>query len=534
MQDVLSSLPAPDSFQFNKARKNGHDTITLFLGNRPNPNGSTSQAWARIVSFSEGKDLRPPLLFYDQVFDGARTVQYPRSASSLLRKATKLFPPFCFLQYDPIDKEANVREMLSAIILYLAAATEVDASAWHWDNFGDSLIQALRYIDSRGAFHEWRHQQKLVAFTESNRVKASADVQKEMPSKSNVDQSSDSATEEPLTVSTTNNNQYLGGTVRSRGSDVTIRPNTSLERLQRELGDRKFKMLDKIPPKPMIISRHNVAGSLFPFRMLIGSAAYQETGEVINVYAYIDHEGGKTSMIFMSHDMANLEQIYDVNDMRDGVNLVQPLEYLNNLKKESYKDDAKSARTAKLRSLISYYFFIAENKGLIGNPRVDINEGFCKRLCAVCKELGMENWGGADNGDGEDDQDDHHDAPTERTTFQDTGQYLVVTKESNDEISSRLADGVSMDITKFRPNIVVSGAPAAHDEDYWAETVFPGGVKMKFGGTCWRCQAITVDYRTGKEAEDDSGLVWEKLAKDRRIDKVGNMDRCLGSIFTHP
>lgn len=109
--------------------------------------------------------------------------------------------------------------------------------------------------------------------------------------------------------------------------------------------------------------------------------------------------------------------------------------------------------------------------------------------------------------------------PTERITFQDIGQYLVVTKESNDEVSSRLADGISMDITKFRPNIVVSGAPAAYDEDYWAEMVFPGGVKMKFGSTCWRCQAITVDYKTGKKAEDDSGAVWKKLAKDRRVDK---------------
>ncbi|KAJ4991648.1 mosc domain-containing protein [Stagonosporopsis vannaccii] len=110
-------------------------------------------------------------------------------------------------------------------------------------------------------------------------------------------------------------------------------------------------------------------------------------------------------------------------------------------------------------------------------------------------------------------------APTERITFQDIGQYLVITKESNDEVSSRLADGMEMDITKFRPNIIVSGAPKAYDEDYWAEMVLPSGIKMKFGGTCWRCQAITVDYKTGKKAEDDSGMVWKKLAEDRRVDR---------------
>jgi hypothetical protein len=42
-------------------------------------------------------------------------------------------------------------------------------------------------------------------------------------------------------------------------------------------------------------------------------------------------------------------------------------------------------------------------------------------------------------------------APIELITFRDIDQYLVVTKESNDEVSSCLADGVSMDITKFRP-----------------------------------------------------------------------------------
>lgn len=44
-------------------------------------------------------------------------------------------------------------------------------------------------------------------------------------------------------------------------------------------------------------------------------------------------------------------------------------------------------------------------------------------------------------------------APTELITFRDIDQYLVVvTKESNGEVSSCLADGVSIDITKFRPS----------------------------------------------------------------------------------
>jgi uncharacterized protein YcbX len=76
-----------------------------------------------------------------------------------------------------------------------------------------------------------------------------------------------------------------------------------------------------------------------------------------------------------------------------------------------------------------------------------------------------------------------------------------------------------MDIHKFRPNIIVSGSPAAYDEDFWAQLVFPGNLKMDFGGTCWRCQAITNDLKTGKKAEGVEGEVWKRLNKDRRVDK---------------
>ena len=76
-----------------------------------------------------------------------------------------------------------------------------------------------------------------------------------------------------------------------------------------------------------------------------------------------------------------------------------------------------------------------------------------------------------------------------------------------------------MDVTKFRPNIVVSGSPAPFDEEYWAELRFPGGAQMALTGNCLRCQSITVDYETGKPAADVSGQAWKKLSKDRRVDK---------------
>lgn len=52
-------------------------------------------------------------------------------------------------------------------------------------------------------------------------------------------------------------------------------------------------------------------------------------------------------------------------------------------------------------------------------------------------------------------------------TFADLAAYLVVTEESLQDVSSRLQDGSEMDITKFRPNIVLSGSKQAYEEDYW-------------------------------------------------------------------
>lgn len=114
---------------------------------------------------------------------------------------------------------------------------------------------------------------------------------------------------------------------------------------------------------------------------------------------------------------------------------------------------------------------------------------------------------------------------SERISFADMGQYLVVTTESNSEVGRRLretdpsAGDVEMDITKFRPNIIVSGSPTPFDEEYWAELRFPGGTQMALTGNCLRCQSITVDYETGKPAADVRGQAWKKLSKDRRVDR---------------
>ena len=107
----------------------------------------------------------------------------------------------------------------------------------------------------------------------------------------------------------------------------------------------------------------------------------------------------------------------------------------------------------------------------------------------------------------------------ERITFSDCAAYLVVSETSLHNVSARIAGDEEMDITKFRPNIVIAGAENAFEEDFWAElTVGKNQIRLLLTANCVRCQSINVDFATGKMGTGDSGSVLKKLMKDRRVD----------------
>ena len=119
---------------------------------------------------------------------------------------------------------------------------------------------------------------------------------------------------------------------------------------------------------------------------------------------------------------------------------------------------------------------------------------------------------------------------TDGIRFSDVAAYLVVTEESLKDVSSRLPDGEEMDITKFRPNIVLSGSPAAYDEDFWGGLILKHkadegeghmakDVEFILTQNCARCVSINIDYTTGKQGQGEMGAVYKKLMKDRRVDK---------------
>ena len=121
----------------------------------------------------------------------------------------------------------------------------------------------------------------------------------------------------------------------------------------------------------------------------------------------------------------------------------------------------------------------------------------------------------------------------EGITFADVAPYLIVTQESLEDVSSRLSDGMEMDITKFRPNIVLSGDQGAYDEDFWKSLVVMGGKSAGSGmekereskalfeltANCGRCKSINIDYNTGRPGDGEIGSVLKKLMRDRRVDK---------------
>lgn len=114
----------------------------------------------------------------------------------------------------------------------------------------------------------------------------------------------------------------------------------------------------------------------------------------------------------------------------------------------------------------------------------------------------------------------------EGISFADVAAYLVITEESLRDVDTRLRDGTKMDVTKFRPNIVLAGAGEAYEEDFWGSITINAketkenkeATEIVLTQNCGRCVSINVDYSTGKSGTGEANVL-KKLMKDRRVDK---------------
>ncbi|KAJ4371519.1 hypothetical protein N0V83_004738 [Neocucurbitaria cava] len=126
------------------------------------------------------------------------------------------------------------------------------------------------------------------------------------------------------------------------------------------------------------------------------------------------------------------------------------------------------------------------------------------------------------------------------TCFPDLMPVLVGNQSSIDELNVRLkeAEGVTIDVRRFRPNIIIRGEPGAPwDEDRWKTLrISPrqGEGKAKrevitldVTQRCARCHVPNVDPET---AEEHKRQPWDTLMKYRRIDEGIKFKPCYGML----
>ena len=104
--------------------------------------------------------------------------------------------------------------------------------------------------------------------------------------------------------------------------------------------------------------------------------------------------------------------------------------------------------------------------------------------------------------------------------FADGYAYLVANKASLDDLNARLAakGHPALPMNRFRPNIVVAGAPA-YAEDRWGE-LRVGEAVLRAAKPCGRCEVTTTDQSTG-EVRGPEPLA--TLATYRASDEFGVM-----------
>jgi hypothetical protein len=383
---VLDSFPAPSSFQFYKASSRGESAIRLRLGYRKQDDGSVAASWAYIEL--NHQSITPPVRYRDELppVDKNKPVSYPRRASSLLRIAKDLLPPFRFLQFDSGENISNMRGMLCSLVLYYAMASGHTDAATSWNNFESSLFQALTYIQDNAEYWLWcdeRTNGSMLARTPF------------------IMTHSDNALSKTNGVAKVTK---TGGTVSSNQALSPARPGTHLARLQGALKE-SVDLLGLIPSTPVIIERQDLFTDYFPFRLHIGKHGQSDA------YVYLTHDVQKKVKIIAHGDQNQEGLTWTFRDLR-GLNLFEPfatvMRQKGNLK----------YRGLKIRYLVNYYYMIADNEGLIDDPNIAVDpDNVLAPFCATCriwKKVGSD----SDHMDtGDEDKELSEDAEGEESTL---------------------------------------------------------------------------------------------------------------------
>jgi uncharacterized protein YcbX len=88
--------------------------------------------------------------------------------------------------------------------------------------------------------------------------------------------------------------------------------------------------------------------------------------------------------------------------------------------------------------------------------------------------------------------------PGTRVSFADGFPFLLISEESLADLNGKLAEPIPMN--RFRPNLVVAGAPA-YAEDEW-HSIQIGPIPMRVVKPCGRCVVTTTDQSTGERGKE--------------------------------
>jgi uncharacterized protein YcbX len=96
--------------------------------------------------------------------------------------------------------------------------------------------------------------------------------------------------------------------------------------------------------------------------------------------------------------------------------------------------------------------------------------------------------------------DAHGGMPGDSLSVADAGPLLLTTDASLDQLNGWIGDG-TMEMARFRPNVVVEDVPEPFEEDGWRRLRI-GDAEFRFAEICDRCVMTTLDPHTlagGKE-----------------------------------
>ena len=113
--------------------------------------------------------------------------------------------------------------------------------------------------------------------------------------------------------------------------------------------------------------------------------------------------------------------------------------------------------------------------------------------------------------------DERYGRPDDRVSFADGYPLLLTNAASLDALNGWLLEAgnveVPLPMTRLRPNVVVTGAPAWAEDDWLGRRLRIGGQVFRAVKPCGRCVVTTIDQDTGEQGREPLRV----LARHRRV-----------------